>query len=229
MELDETNKLLNEFAIKHDLINKAIESCNTAIHNSMKDDEDALVGFSIDEILLTFDHQEVIFKDSFRNTPIVKTRIGIYKKEKDDVYLQGRKPIGYYILDCDSNGETFDDWLVIDEEKNSQMEVIYPLKKMNQGLPSEYLRRNSPYYEYVSYINHVISFYQAQQYDSSQWFIKRAFEFLDKNAAPGKGAEYFKKSKEFMTQLLDYLNKRGLLDDELKPKLEGLGAIRRNG
>ncbi|MDH5379727.1 MAG: hypothetical protein OEW75_02680 [Cyclobacteriaceae bacterium] len=229
MELEEINKYLNDFSDKYDLINEAIKSCKIAMNNCFKDDKEGLGGFSIDEIILLFDHQEVVFKHSFRSTPIVKTQIGLYKKEKDEVYLEGHEPIGYYILDCDSSGETFDDWLIISEEKNNQMDFIYPLQKMNQSLPMEYLRRNSPNYEYVSYVNHVISFYQAKQYESCQWFIKRAFEFIDKNTIPEKGTEYFKKSRKFMIQLIDYMDECGLLNEELKPKLEKLGVLKTNG
>ena len=67
MELDKTNEFLNAFSDKYDLINEAIKSCQIAMNNCLKEDQEGLGGFSIDEIILLFDHQEVVFNHSFRN------------------------------------------------------------------------------------------------------------------------------------------------------------------
>jgi hypothetical protein len=228
MEAGNTYELLNAFADKHDLINVAIESCEIAMKNCISNDKHGLGGFSIDEILFLFNHQEYIFKHSHRVTPIVKTRIGLYKKELNTAYVEGHEPIGYYVLDCDANGDAIDDWLIIDVEKNNQIDIIYPFKEICQSLPQDYLRRNSPNYEFVTYVNHVLSFYQAQQYESCQWFIKRAFEFTEKNQIPKKGTEYFNKSMKLMIDLLNYMDENGLIKSEMKSQFIGLGAMKAN-
>ena len=229
MELEKTKGFLNEFSHKYDLINRAITGCEVFMKNSIRDDKGALRGFSIDEILLMFDQQVVVFNHYLWGSLVVKTQIGLYKKQKDDDFVRGHEPIGYYVLDCKPNGEVIDDWLVVEEGKNNQLNILSSLKKMNNHLPLEFLRRNSIYYEYISYVNHTISFYEAQQHGPCQWFIKRAFEFIGKNQFPENGVEYFQLSKKLMTDLLNYMDECGLIKKELKPKFLKLGVLKANG
>jgi len=118
MSLEKTNKTLIEFSDKHNLKQEAMKSCQIAMFNCILNDVDGLGGFKLTEIHLEFIKQDLIFQHYLSETPFIKTRIGLYKKEENDIYLRNLEPIGYYELDSDANGESFDDWLIIEVEKN---------------------------------------------------------------------------------------------------------------
>ena len=119
MSLEEIKKQLKEFSGKHGLIQNAYDGCLTFMKNSLEDDREVLGGFSIDEIQLECLRQEFIFNDYLRPTPFLRTRIGIYKKEENGGSIHDLESIGYYDLDTNMEGESVDDWLIIDGEKES--------------------------------------------------------------------------------------------------------------
>ncbi|MFT6961451.1 MAG: hypothetical protein ACJAWV_001166 [Flammeovirgaceae bacterium] len=87
MTLEEIKTLLNEFVKQHNLQQKALDSCEECMVNSMEEDADVLGGFSRNEVITSFISHKLIFEHCLYHTPFVKTKIGIYKKEEDDGYL----------------------------------------------------------------------------------------------------------------------------------------------
>lgn len=227
MTIKDVENILSKFSEKHNLKKEALISCRVAMSNCVADDPEGLGGFRIEEVRLEFVQQEMIFEHYFYNTPFVKTRIGLYKNEENEIYVRNLEPIGYYELDTDLEGESFDDWLIIDEEKNNQMEIVYDLKGLNKVLPDKYLRRNSIYYEYISYIAHVATLYQARDLRACQFFMKRAFEFSAKTEVKDDFKEYIKKSKKYIKRIASYLYECELLEEDLIVKFEELEILKR--
>ncbi len=114
MKTTEIQNRLADFSEKHNLVDKAYKACNTAMANSLADDKMSLNGMSREGILFFFDQQQFIFHHHLRETPIIRTQIGLYKKDKDDHYAREHEPVGYYMLDCNKSGEIIDDWLIIE-------------------------------------------------------------------------------------------------------------------
>ena len=110
-------KELKSFVEKYNLKEEAISSCKIAMENCLKDDIDGMGGFLIEDIRLEFVSYKLIFEHYFFSTSFVKTKIGLYKIEENDIYIRNLEPIGYYELDTYLNGESFDDWLVTTKQK----------------------------------------------------------------------------------------------------------------
>jgi len=220
MILSEIENRLKDFSEKHNLKREAFVSCRIAISNCLEENLNGLGGFKLDEIRLEFVRHEMIFEHYVYKTPFIKTRIGIYKKEENDVYVRDLEPVGYYELDTDINGTSFDDWLIIDQEKNNEMEVVYDLRGLNSVLPEKYLRRNSIYYEYISYVAHVVTHYQARNLRACQLFMKRAFEFSNKTEIMDDFKEYIQQSQRYIKRIASYLEECGLLEKYLVGKFE---------
>ena len=68
-------------------------------------------------------------------------------------------------------------------------------KKVNTDIPEDALRRNSIYYELLTYINHIIAFLICERYDDAALFVVRAVNFIEK--FPNNADGYIKKCKGF--------------------------------
>lgn len=215
MLIEDLQNILNGFSDKHDLKQKAITSCMKAMNNSFNEDITAFGGFSIDEIRLEFVKQEFRFEHYFRETPYVKTRIGLYKKKENAVYIRNLEPIGYYELDTDLSGDSFDDWLIVDVEKNNEIEVVSDLKWLSELLNENYLKKDSIYYEYISYFAHVVILYQSKKYRDCQFFIKNAFEFLMNTSIKKDFEKYANKTKKYMKRIASYMYECGFIDNDM--------------
>lgn len=229
MTLNQIKNTLTDFSKKNNLQQKALKSCQVAMLNCIEDDIDGLGGlggFKIEEIRLEFIRQEVIFEHYSNNTPFVKTRIGLYKNIENDIYFRNLEPVGYYELDTNLDGESFDDWLIIDKEKNNQLDIIYDLKELNKVLPEQYLRRNSIYYEYISYVAHIVTHYQAKNLKACLLFMQRAFKFSAKIEIKDDFEMYYEKSKKYIKRIASYLDECGLIEKELIKNLEDLEILK---
>jgi hypothetical protein len=82
-------------------------------------DKDFLCGFDQNQIRTIFDRFEFHF-DRRHGQAFLKTRIGLYI-ESNTTWLDNIKPIGYYELDTDLNGQPVDDWFVIDKQKYPEL------------------------------------------------------------------------------------------------------------
>ena len=117
--------------------------------------------------------------------------------------------------------------MFIDEEKHNQLNVVHWLKGLNETLPEKYLRVNSIYYEYISFISHVVPFYQAKNYTTWQFFIKRAFEFSLKTETKSDIKVYLNRSQKYMIRISSYLQECELLEENLIGRFEVLGILER--
>lgn len=225
-DLQKLTQTLDDFCLKHSLKEEAERHCRVAMTNCIEDDNNGLGGFSLDEIKLDFVKHELVFRHYLHGTPFVKTEIGLYKTEPDEVYIRDHEPIGYYQLDTDLNGEHFDDWLIIDEEKNNQMNIVSDIHIASEQLPEKHLRRNSAYYEYISYIAHVTMHYQTRQLRACQYFMIRAFEFLVKTEIEDDFKSYANHSKEYIKKIATYMEECHLIDDHLIQKLRELTILK---
>ena len=226
--MEGVKKALNEFARKYNLEEEAKKGCLISMQNCITDfGEEGLGGFSIDEIRLEFIRHELIFEHYFRHTPFIKTRIGIYKKEENDSYFRNLELIGTYDLDTYMNGESFDDWLSIDEEKNNQLRFEDQLKEINDLLPEKYLKTDSAYYEYIFHFSNAILFYQSKKYFDCQVFMKYTFEFVENNKLDDKIQNYVKKSKKLIQLIATYMRQCGLIEKKMMEEFEELGILKR--
>ena len=75
--------------------------------------------------------------------------------------------------------------------------------KVNTDIPEDALRRNSIYYELLTYINHIIAFLICERYDEAALFVKRAVNFIEK--FPNKADGYIKKCKGFADVIAERL------------------------
>ncbi|WP_407310007.1 hypothetical protein [Desulfosporosinus sp. SB140] len=81
-------------------------------------------------------------------------------------------------------------------------------------LPVGYLRRNSIYYSFVSYINHTIALFIGEDYDDVALFIKRSHSELMKLKVKNEcSEEYFSLCEQYLKKLSIYLYKNELLSD----------------
>lgn len=225
MNLEEIEKVLIDFSTRHNLKQKAKEMCLLCMTNALKDDPKTLGGFNLEEIRLNFVEHELIFDHSFYNTPFVKTQIGLYKTESNDIYVGGYERIGAYFLDTDINGEHFDDWLLVEEEKNNQLAIVGELENLGKMLPERYLRRNSVYYDYLTYVAQVTSLYQSRNLTACQLFVKRAFEFTLKTQIPDDFGVYMKASKKYIRRIANYMNDCDQIDEDMLLKFKSLGIL----
>ena len=221
--IEELHIKLKEFSDKYEIKQEAMKSCLKAMTNCINDDPNGLRGFSIDEIRLEFAAQELIFEHYLYLIPFVKTRIELYKKIEN----RGESlPIGYYELDTDMKGYSFDDWLIINVEKNNEIEIVYDLEILSDLLPQNYLKRNSIYYEYISYLAHVATLYQSKKYRACQFFIKRAFEFILDAEIKNDFQKYVKESKKYMKRIASYMHECGLIDNDLLERFKELEVLK---
>ena len=86
------------------------------IFNDNSNDKDFLRGFEKNEIKAIFDRFEYHI-DQRHGGSIIRTRIGLYIEDTDQIRLDNIRPIGYYALDTDFSGVAVDDWFVIEKEK----------------------------------------------------------------------------------------------------------------
>lgn len=103
--LTERYKSLNLKKIAFDTLEK--------IFNENTSEKDFLEGFEQGKIKAIFDRFEYQIERQHGGS-IIRTRIGLYVEDKDEIWLNNIKPIGYYALDTAFSGEVVDNWFVID-------------------------------------------------------------------------------------------------------------------
>ncbi len=96
MNLSDIKEYLSNLSHKYDLIEVAKESCMVAINNCIKDNGiEELNGYLIDDLIIEFDNQKLIFNDWLEQKPYIKTRIGIYLSDNKNILARGLEPFGY--------------------------------------------------------------------------------------------------------------------------------------
>ncbi len=72
-------------------------------------------------------------------------------------------------------------------------------------------RRNSVYYNLVSYINHTIAFYIAENYPATSVFITRALEeFVELKSKHKEANEYFELCEQYLIKVSRHMIKEKL-------------------
>jgi hypothetical protein len=111
----ELDILLTERCRTLDLTKTAMDNLEQLFKDNYGD-KDFLGGFEQNEIKAIFDRFEYQI-DRRLGGSIIKTRIGLYIEDTDQIGLDIIRPIGYYALDTDFSGVVLDDWFVIEKEK----------------------------------------------------------------------------------------------------------------
>ncbi len=224
-DLKNISQILDDFVLQYNLKDEAIRHCRIAMMNSLEDDLAELGGFGLDEIKLDFKSHTFIFEHNFFPTPFIKTEIGLYKTVVDEIYVGNHEPIGYYQLDTDLEGKHFDDWLIIDEEKNNQLNSVSAIQSASEKLPEKYLRRNSVYYEYISYIAHITMHYQTRHLIACQHSMIRAFKFLSETEVADDFKFYVRDTQSYINALASYMQDCSLINDQMVVKLQELSIL----
>jgi len=212
--------LLTEKCKTLDLTKTAFDNLEQ-IFKDNSSDKDFLCGFERDEIKTTF--ERFIYQiDRLTRNAIIKTRIGLYVVDKNQIWLDNMEPIGYYELDTDLNGEIVDDWFVIEKEKYlKDIGIATQFQILNKKLPTEYLRRNHIQYEFVAYISLIGTLFLSKQFQGAGRFIQRAYTYLDNTDNSLIENDYLKESKRFLKMMKSYLVTNNLVTDDLKNDLVG--------
>jgi hypothetical protein len=221
-EIKEIFKAFSEDVVLKKL---AFESCYATMKNCLQEDMECLGGFKFEELKVEFVKQQIVLEHILYDAPYVKTSLGIFLKEEREDFIGNLEPIGTYELDTSLEGEIIEDWLMIDVEKNNQLDIVGDLKDLNHLLPEKYLKRNSIYYEYLTYIAHVISLYQARNLYACQLFIIRAFQFAQSKTIQVDFQNYLDESQKYLRKIVSYLGECNLLDESLMQKFEELGIL----
>ena len=126
MGLNDIQKTLTDFSTQLDLVDQAKKSCAKVILDLIAEDNGNLErttrGFEPSELIYEFNHQALIFNSYLSDTPFVRTEIGIYIKDKANVWVRGLEPVGKYVLETNLEGEDIDDWLDFDKTKKEVTE-----------------------------------------------------------------------------------------------------------
>lgn len=78
--------------------------------------EELIDGYSINELIFKFENHKITLETEHKAASIT-VRIGIFINDKDKVWLNNLKPIGYYDYEVAFDGNFFDDYFVIKESK----------------------------------------------------------------------------------------------------------------
>ncbi|MDJ1496057.1 hypothetical protein QNI19_24185 [Cytophagaceae bacterium DM2B3-1] len=227
MDFESIQQYLNELSEKYELVNVAMEGCQTWIDETWKErDIASFGGFAKEELKLAFDQHDFVFNHYFWQRLVIRTRIGIYVNDTAKVWARNLKPIGYYEMETDEQGQTIDDWFVIEKEKEDELNIISQIRSLNTLLPEGALKRNKIYYEYVTYVHHVVAFFQSQQYDATAQGIRRAFVYLKDNPKLFSETPYFKRSKYLLKMILHHLIEKNLLTEITLGELKRAGIIK---
>ncbi|MBC3542277.1 hypothetical protein ACFSC6_13850 [Rufibacter sediminis] len=98
------------------LVSLAEESCRKLLSEKTKNGHSEWYEYEFNDLVVRLIEQELVFNHTLRQTPHIRTRIGIYIEDPDNIYFMGLEPLGFYQLDTTDNGEIIDDWLVFDKQ-----------------------------------------------------------------------------------------------------------------
>ncbi|NME72019.1 hypothetical protein [Flammeovirga aprica] len=210
--MDIKNQIL-EFAKKYSLKENALASIDKAIDVSIEsnneDGIDILAGNNKDELIYEFGRFG-FHVDGNGNSKII-TRIKIYSKK-----LYGSNidvPVGYYEEWTGLDGEHLDEFLSFNWSSRG-LYVDYYIERINKIVPQKYFRRNVPEYEFVSYINHLISLFQGRQFDVAILFIKRSLVYLEKARNKKIEEEYLRVCLELFEGVYHFVKNENLVETE---------------
>lgn len=100
------------------------------------------------------------------------------------------------------------------------------IKELNSEkiVPQSFYKRNSPYYTFVSYINHSAACFMSENYDGTILFLHRAYQEYKALHSHGKMDEhhrrYFNLCKSYIKITSSYVVEHGFVDNEWKEKVK---------
>ena len=217
----ELKKLLLEKSKSLHLKQQAIESLEEILNkHSDSEDEDIFYGYQKSEI--KYDLNAIQYNvEKKHQGAIIRTRIGLYVEDLDQIWIDRLEPIGYYELETSFDGEILDDYFVIEKQKYiKDIDVIGHFQNMNKYLPLQYLKRNHIQYPYVSYISLAGTLFISKKFDNAGVFIDRAYEALKEIGDEKVDAKFLKHSKSFLKMLSKYLIERNLVSVEIAERIK---------
>jgi hypothetical protein len=119
--MEEVLNLLEQTAAHQRLEELAMRYCRTALINSSEEDQEAglppLNGYDSESIQLHVKKHSLVFKNKYLPHPYIDTEIGLYKEDKQGIYLDNLEPVGEYRLITRLDGEIEDGDLVLYDKK----------------------------------------------------------------------------------------------------------------
>lgn len=216
-----------EFAVKHSLKEKALNSIDTVLDASIEADKeigiDLLQGQAKSELIYEFGRFELQI-DKDENCRIATT-INIYSNK-----LYGPNfdvPVGYYIELSDLNGAHLDEYFVFDWSPIS-FNIDYHLEKISQVIPHRYFKRNVPEYEFATYINHIISLVKSRDFYDAIIFVKRSLDYLEEPDKTMLNNEYLSECLDLFHGLFLFVKNNELVELEKLDKYRIGERIKKN-
>lgn len=124
MDLEDIQQLLTDFSTKLELVEVAKKKCHDVIYDLIKKNNgnlEKIGSFEPTELVFEFNKQTFVFNIYYTDVPFIRTEIGIYIKDPDNVWVRGLEPVGTYELDTDLDGEHIDDMLDIHKTKKDTL------------------------------------------------------------------------------------------------------------
>ena len=212
----ELEALLVERVKIFDLKKIAFESLENILLENLHN-KDFIGGFDQSEIIIAFDGFDYKIDRRYSGS-IIRAKIGLYVESL--CYLDNKEPIGYYELETNLNGEIVDDWFIIEKKKYSEdIGIIYHFQYMNKKMPTDYLKKNSIQYEYVTYISMIGTLFASKQFEDAGDFVIRAYSFLETIANSKFDKDYLKATEKFLKMIKEYLLTNNLVTENLKQEL----------
>ena len=211
------NKMI-ELAEKYSLKEKALSSVEEVIDAGIESDEelgiDFLEGNKKSDLIYEFGRYELrIDKD---DNCLIATKINIYSKK---LYSSNFDvPVGFYTEIADLNGQHIDEFLTFDWSMINY-NTGYHIEKINKAIPQRYFRRNVPEYEFVTYVNHIISSFQGRLFDVAILFIERSLNYLEKHERKQIDKKYLDECFELFNGVYQFIKNDNLVDIEKINKL----------
>lgn len=180
---------------------------------SIEFDIDEFNGHKREEFIIKFDRFEYNLNENGEKE-YIKVKLGIYIKDKDDIWVNSLEPIGDYRTVYDIEGVLIDEFINI-KSKEKGFRIVYWIEILNKVIPDRYYKTNIPEYEFVTYINHTFSLFQGRNFEGVFIFLNRCLDYLEipKNKKL-LDKIYLDKAKEYLKYLYFYLKNNELIDEE---------------
>lgn len=206
---DELLQVAEKFNLKSRALNVVDEIIDLSIASDLEKGIDFLKGNLKSDLIYEFGAYEFHLDENDYFRIIIK--INIYSKK-----LYGANfdcPVGYYYEHSSFKGEHIDkylefDWSIIN------FDIDYYLEKILNVTPNHFFKRNTPQYEFMSYINHIFVLCKSKQFDIVSIFIKRSLDYIEKQEGAFFKEEYFCICNEFLTNLFYHIQINELVDKE---------------
>lgn len=216
------NEALDEQLEQHctalNLKQRAFDNLEYILNNpeNYETDPDFLAGYTKEELVKVFDGFNLVTQTK-RFPATIKTRIGIYVKDTQNIWLWGLIPVAHYELHTTIEGEVMDDFFTIDHEKYvDDISIKYSFQDMNDLLPPDYLKRNHIQYKFVSYLSLTGTLFLSKKFNQAAVFILRARKELEDIGAEQFDPAFLKAASHFLHRMKSYLIRNELIDEATK-------------